>query len=284
MSQKKKKVQVTEENIPVFIELLRFYGYTAEQDEEYILASKNNKTYAIDTKCRNLNENEDNTIPFIRTINNIKEYADKKNAIPCLGYGAIRKNIGLKDYVVVPLVDIEEIVEDTLKNVFAKNKKGPSYKYNYANELPDSKLFHFHYEYKGNIDNSEDDFNQKVMANFFTSKEELRELAMNDKKSVVEKSESLHLSYNRSDKVVAYIRKRATGKCELCKNDAPFKTKEGLPYLEVHHIDWLANGGEDSIFNTVALCPNCHKKMHYGDAEADVEYLKEYVENIEKNN
>lgn len=42
-----------------------------------------------------------------------------------------------------------------------------------------------------------------------------------------------------------------------------------MPYLETHHIVWLARGGEDTIFNTVALCPNCHKRMHILDLEAD---------------
>lgn len=46
--------------------------------------------------------------------------------------------------------------------------------------------------------------------------------------------------------------------------------KQGEPYLETHHIVWLARGGEDSIENTVALCPNCHKKMHVLDLPTDV--------------
>ncbi|WP_296863638.1 HNH endonuclease [Thermosyntropha sp.] len=28
------------------------------------------------------------------------------------------------------------------------------------------------------------------------------------------------------------------------------------------HIEWLSRGGTDTIDNTVALCPNCHRKMH----------------------
>jgi len=26
----------------------------------------------------------------------------------------------------------------------------------------------------------------------------------------------------------------------------------------------LANGGSDTIENTIALCPNCHREFHYG--------------------
>jgi len=45
------------------------------------------------------------------------------------------------------------------------------------------------------------------------------------------------------------------------------------PYLEVHHIIWLSKGGDDDIDNTVALCPNCHKKMHILNLDKDIEYL-----------
>ena len=37
---------------------------------------------------------------------------------------------------------------------------------------------------------------------------------------------------------------------------------------------WLANGGADSIENTVALCLNCHKKMHVVNDPKDVDELK----------
>lgn len=47
-------------------------------------------------------------------------------------------------------------------------------------------------------------------------------------------------------------------------NLSPFchKRKDGSPYLETHHTGWLAEGGADTVDNTVALCPNCQKKMH----------------------
>lgn len=38
--------------------------------------------------------------------------------------------------------------------------------------------------------------------------------------------------------------------------------KKGEPYLETHNIVWLSQCGEDSVENTVGLCPNCQRKMH----------------------
>ena len=54
------------------------------------------------------------------------------------------------------------------------------------------------------------------------------------------------------------------GKCEACRHEAPFIDKNGEPFLEVHHIIPLSLNGEDELDNVAALCPNCHRKMHYG--------------------
>jgi len=46
---------------------------------------------------------------------------------------------------------------------------------------------------------------------------------------------------------------------------APFlRKKDQSPYLEVHHMIQLADGGEDTTENAVALCPNCHRQLHFG--------------------
>lgn len=83
--------------------------------------------------------------------------------------------------------------------------------------------------------------------------------------------------YLRNFFVAAYAKKRANGCCELCNKKGPFLDKDGEPFLEIHHIEWLAEGGADSIGNTVALCPNCHKKMHIVQNEKDVYYLKQLL-------
>jgi 5-methylcytosine-specific restriction protein A len=37
------------------------------------------------------------------------------------------------------------------------------------------------------------------------------------------------------------------------------------PFLEVHHIIPLSEGGTDDLKNTAALCPNCHRAVHYAN-------------------
>ncbi|HHC6637484.1 TPA: HNH endonuclease [Vibrio parahaemolyticus] len=81
-------------------------------------------------------------------------------------------------------------------------------------------------------------------------------------------------SYERNVWVAELAKRLAKGQCQLCLDPAPFKNAKGGPYLETHHIVWLSKGGDDSTENTVALCPNCHKKMHIVDDAKDVEALK----------
>jgi 5-methylcytosine-specific restriction protein A len=71
--------------------------------------------------------------------------------------------------------------------------------------------------------------------------------------------------FDRDADVVAEVLARANGKCEGCGAIAPFTGKaKGEPYLEVHHIVPLAENGDDTVENAVALCPNCHRHRHFG--------------------
>ena len=80
-------------------------------------------------------------------------------------------------------------------------------------------------------------------------------------------------TYERNAYVSEYAKRRAAGRCQLCNNSAPFLDKRGKPFLETHHIVWLSKGGSDTIDNTVALCPNCHRKMHTLNRKEDVDRL-----------
>jgi 5-methylcytosine-specific restriction protein A len=72
-------------------------------------------------------------------------------------------------------------------------------------------------------------------------------------------------NYRRNPDVVAEVLERAAGKCEACGHVAPFNRKsDGTPFLEVHHRIPLAQNGDDTVENAIALCPNCHRKAHFG--------------------
>jgi 5-methylcytosine-specific restriction protein A len=85
------------------------------------------------------------------------------------------------------------------------------------------------------------------------------------KGAVVPEKEVVMLQRRRRDVAVAsWAQEQANGRCELCQADAPFEDSMGFPFLEVHHIVPLAEGGTDTPANVVALCPNCHRRCHHG--------------------
>lgn len=71
--------------------------------------------------------------------------------------------------------------------------------------------------------------------------------------------------FSRNADVAAEVLIRAKGHCENCGAAAPFvRAKDYTPYLEVHHRIPLAEDGDDTLENAVALCPNCHREAHLG--------------------
>ncbi len=96
------------------------------------------------------------------------------------------------------------------------------------------------------------------------SDEKLNELAVAHN-SQPRKTETNTSVYIRNPYVVEQAKRLANGICHDCGNLAPF-VKKGTnePFLEVHHRVPLSQGGEDTIANVVALCPNCHRQRHYG--------------------
>lgn len=82
---------------------------------------------------------------------------------------------------------------------------------------------------------------------------------MKPRSTLVERRE-----FQRNANVVAHVLLRSRGNCEFCSQKAPFTRADGVPYLEVHHVKRLADGGPDCIENAVALCPNCHRRLHFG--------------------
>lgn len=70
--------------------------------------------------------------------------------------------------------------------------------------------------------------------------------------------------FARDESVKSWVLKNANGVCECCDRKAPFTKTNGLPFLEIHHVRKLADGGSDKVENAVALCPNCHREFHFG--------------------
>lgn len=75
--------------------------------------------------------------------------------------------------------------------------------------------------------------------------------------------------FERARIVRDYVVARSRGSCEDCGEKAPFVTAGGQPFLEVHHITRLTDGGPDSPSHMIALCPNCHRAAHFAADKVD---------------
>lgn len=78
-----------------------------------------------------------------------------------------------------------------------------------------------------------------------------------------EKRDSAGSVYPRSQEVREAVLRRAGGVCECCGQPG-FKMENGAVFLETHHVVPLSEKGPDVEWNVVALCPNDHRRAHYG--------------------
>jgi hypothetical protein len=101
----------------------------------------------------------------------------------------------------------------------------------------------------------------------------IKRLNLANKKPII--TNTIVKTFIRNPDVVAEVLYRANEVCEYCNTKAPFKKdSDGKGFLEVHHIIPLAEKGEDTVKNAVGLCPNCHRKAHFGKKDFDIEILK----------
>lgn len=115
-----------------------------------------------------------------------------------------------------------------------------------------------------------------------SSLEGLRLAALEQSQDHVTTRTRIQTYARRSRAIRVYAIKRAGGMCEGCRNPAPFEGTDGVPFLEVHHIDRIADGGPDRPDRVAAVCPNCHRRCHMSrDAQAFNESLRERVERLE---
>lgn len=131
-------------------------------------------------------------------------------------------------------------------------------------------------EWVGSLDNSviaselEADLDQEVSRSKSQTSTERKE-RLSSAPRQPEAIQVISKGFRRNADVVAEVLYRANGICEECKSPAPFiRASNGTPYLEVHHIRTLANGGEDTVENAIAVCPNCHRKLHFGMDESEI--------------
>jgi hypothetical protein len=119
--------------------------------------------------------------------------------------------------------------------------------------------------------NEEKEILEKELKKARTKSKEERAEKLRDANPKPDKKSVEVIVFKRNPYVILEVLERANGICERCKKTAPFltDTPDNRPYLEVHHKIPLAENGDDTVANAIALCPNCHRHAHYGKKSYD---------------
>ncbi|WP_263064425.1 HNH endonuclease [Dickeya dadantii] len=233
--------------------------------EAYIIACKvYNKSISAQEGARILNKNNDlNENSAKDYINNLRHMLNGEVFKRTLSADSfeyylkkIKADFGLEPFKksINSLKLHNSYYEETRKKE-SKRKKVRDIIEFYENELskPDS------------FENLTTEFNIQVNKSIADNQRSRQERLSTSPKYPEKKSLQIEF-FIRNPDVVAEVLLRANGKCERCCSDAPFlRKKDNTPYLEVHHKTPLSEGGADTVDNAIALCPNCHRYLHYGE-------------------
>ena len=77
-----------------------------------------------------------------------------------------------------------------------------------------------------------------------------------------EKQTTTASRFIRNSQIAQQIREQSDGYCDAC-GLRTFQTASGNWYVEIHHKQWLREGGHDVSDNLVPLCPTCHRAEHH---------------------
>lgn len=95
--------------------------------------------------------------------------------------------------------------------------------------------------------------------------------------------------YQRNPLISAYALKRANYKCEIDSTHETFILENSRNYVEGHHVIPM-HAQEDFEYsidvpeNIVALCPNCHRKVHLSNNETKFKIINRLFNIIQKRN
>ena len=121
-------------------------------------------------------------------------------------------------------------------------------------------------------------------ASVYDSKEDIEK--SNNRAPVLKSGLESNKRYATDPRLAKTAIKNAGYVCELSgligNNHTTFNSTHGTKYLEAHHLvpmkaqkDFISSGiNLDRLENIVALCPNCHKAVHYGTKAEKIKYLR----------
>lgn len=101
-------------------------------------------------------------------------------------------------------------------------------------------------------------------------------------RSEPQKREYLIETYARNHGWVSEAKNKHGVYC-LCRNcNNTFEKPDKTPYIEVHHIISLADGGEDSLWNLAVLCAHHHRMAHFASDEIRSDLQKFLLKEVQQ--
>lgn len=104
--------------------------------------------------------------------------------------------------------------------------------------------------------------------------------AVDSERGTTPSGRSSRTTYTRSDVVRLFALRVADGVCQGCDREAPFIDENGDPFLDVHHLHRRSDGGADHPDNVIAICPNCHRRVHHG--RDGYQFNQDLIEKVEE--
>ena len=108
-----------------------------------------------------------------------------------------------------------------------------------------------------------------------SEKEEMKTIDL--RSETPKKREYIMETYIRDTKWAKQARETFGHDCMYKKCDNSFLKENGKPYIEVHHILPMCEGGENAIWNLSVLCAHHHRMAHFADSETCLS-VKKYLE------
>ena len=111
------------------------------------------------------------------------------------------------------------------------------------------------------------DGEKKILTYTLASEEDIvADLFRYDLSKKLKKTPKVIKTFERNRKAVREM-KRLYKTCQITGDDFVFSKVDGEPYLEVHHLVPLGEGGSDDPTNLVVISAHIHRMLHYAEVE-----------------
>lgn len=252
--------------------MIEFHKLNARNSDEYLTVENKHQEFLLGFKDFSLNEKGNGTIT---------KRSDKAGSY----YRALIKLI----------IGYERVEQTKIDNLFLHGSLNKLNKFLNSNLIKESKVdkkgfyraslktYERYLSFLTNENEEKLDFEMDFQSNLFRDDQLSVEkpIAQKHKEKPKIKQVNNLLSYVRDPYQAYLIKEKSEWLCDYDSTHITFINKSNnKQYVEAHHLIPMSYQGEyeysiDILSNLVSLCPNCHKKIHYGQSEVKKELISD---------